>query len=319
MNHTPLSKPEPLLPELVAELERIRARRAFDADAYIAQKVMKLGEYLGQHGLKGAVVGLSGGIDSAVVLGLLRKVKRLYPEVLTRVVPIAMPVYGVNASAIVGQREALIRAVRLCQAWQVDEWSVYDLDRVHAAYQQAIDGQQGPSTEWAAGQLVSYLRTPALYYTTSLLTAAGTPAVVVGTTNRDEGSYLGYVGKASDGMVDIQLIADLHKSEVRAVAKVLGVTQEILDIAPTGDMYDGRVDEEVFGAPYDFVELYLGLKCLLAAHLPQGRSPEAEAQYQRFSASLEALHSYSAHKYLVGSPAVHLNALPSAVPGGWRE
>jgi NAD+ synthase (glutamine-hydrolysing) len=86
---------------------------------------------------------------------------------------------------------------------------------------------------WAAGQLAPYLRTPTLYYLTSLLTQEGMKAVVCGTTNRDEGAYLGFFGKASDGMVDLQLIADLHKSEVYALGKLLAVPEKILTRTPT--------------------------------------------------------------------------------------
>lgn len=314
MQHKPLSSSTALLPELVAELERVRRMRAFDPEGWIEDKVNMIADYLRENKLKGAVLGLSGGIDSAVVLGLLLEVKKRCPEVLVKVVPISMPV---DVAAATGQALAEYRAKQLCDKWGVSLF-VYGLGKVHAAYRDQIDRFASKPTQWAAGQLVSTIRTPALYYTTSLLTAGGTPTLVVGTTNRDEGAYLGYVGKASDGMVDLQVIADLHKSEVRAVAKVLGVTQEILDIAPTGDMYDGRVDEEVFGAPYDFVELYLAHRC--RDNSLKGLWSQAEQdQYRALAANLEALHAYNAHKYRVGSPAVHLNVMESAVPGGWAK
>ena len=60
----------------------------------------------------------------------------------------------------------------------------------------------------------------------------GTARSSSGTTNRDEGAYLGFFGKASDGMVDLQPISDLHKSEVRALATRLGVPAEIVEAAP---------------------------------------------------------------------------------------
>ncbi len=314
---TPLEK-QPMLPELVAELARVRAKRAFDPITYLARKVQKIVSYLHTHRLHGAVVGLSGGIDSAVVLGILLEVQRAYPETLLKVIPVMMPVYRTDSTT--GQLKGAERADLLCEAWNIEPVH-YDLADVFEEYQRAIhldDRIPKDYTKWADGQLVSYLRTPALYYTTSCLTAAGTPSVVVGTTNRDEGAYLGYVGKASDGMVDLQIIADLHKSEVRKLAAHLGVHQSIMDVTPTGDMYDGRVDEEVFGAPYDFVELYLN-HLVSPLWVPTEWSKDALKQYLRLSENLEALHRYNAHKYLVGSPAVHLNVLESAVPGGWKE
>ena len=129
----------------------------------------------------------------------------------------------------------------------------------------------------------------------------GTPGVVIGTTNRDEGSYLGYVGKASDGMVDVQLISDLHKSEVYTVARYLNLPQSILDAIPTGDMYDGRVDEEVFGASYDFAELYLSYLCLIDTAkkiFNDNLSEEGKKQFDFYASHLENLHSYNKHKYV---------------------
>lgn len=315
MNHQPPTQPTALLPELVAELTRIREARAFNAENWLTAKVDLIAGYLRDNGLRGAVLGMSGGIDSAVVLGLLLQVKKHYPAVLPKVVALIMPVHVKEAT---GQARAEQRAQGLCIKWNA-EYKAIDLTKVHAGYRERIDGQFPYARDgWAAGQLVSTIRTPALYYATSLLTAARFPSLVVGTTNRDEGAYLGYVGKASDGMVDLQVIADLHKSEVRAVAFRLGVTQEILAIAPTGDMFDGRTDEQVFGASYDFVELYL-------AHLYRNDSlkglwsKSAQDQYDRLAANLEALHIHNAHKYKVGSPAVHLNVMESAVPGGWSK
>ena len=85
---------------------------------------------------------------------------------------------------------------------------------------------------------------------------------------------------------------------------------------PTGDMFDGRCDEEVFGAPYDFVELYLGY---LRGDVDLKLSMEAQKQFDLYATNLENLHRYNAHKYKVGSPAVHLDLYQGGVPGGWRH
>ena len=311
MQHQPLTKSAALLPELQSELERVRKLRAFDPADYLRAKQDRLVAYFQEHGLKAAVVGMSGGVDSAVVLGILRSVETI------RTFPLALPTH----EAEVGQLAALDRIANLCKKWGVHcpPGNLFSAHNAVQAQVEAILGYTG--SNWASGQLTSYIRTPALYYATSLLTDQGLPAVVIGTTNRDEGSYLGYVGKASDGMVDIQLIADLHKSEVYQLAKYLSVTEEIINAVPSGEMFDGRVDEEVFGAPYDFVELWLSHRCMdYATGIPDLHwSKEAYDQYHILENNLIALHNYNAHKYLVGSPAVHLNVLESAVPGGWKE
>jgi NAD+ synthase (glutamine-hydrolysing) len=123
-------------------------------------------------------------------------------------------------------------------------------------------------------------------------------------------------------MVDLQMISDLHKSEVRHLAEHLAVPASVSEVVPSGDMYDGRADEQVFGAPYDFVELYMHWLCArpqTRERWKAGWSAPAQDQFDRWSDQLEKMHVYNAHKYLGRSPAVHLNIIEAAVPGGWQQ
>jgi NAD+ synthetase len=80
--------------------------------------------------------------------------------------------------------------------------------------------------------------------------------VVVGTANFDEAAYLGFWGKASDAAQDFYPISHLHKSEVYALAKELGVPQEIIDAVPSGDLqWSGELnDHKMIGATYPQIE-----------------------------------------------------------------
>ena len=156
----------------------------------------------------------------------------------------------------------------------------------------------------------------------SLLNQTGFGAIICGTTNKDEGAYLGYVGKASDGMVDVQIISDIHKSEVYQVAEELEIPESIIKAVPTGDMYDNRTDETVFGASYDFVELYLNYLNFDKQQKIQfvnSLDEISKQQFDLYSKNLENLHKYNAHKYLSKSPAVHLDLYDSHINGGWEN
>lgn len=314
-----MPRPSALPPELSATLGLLRARRAFEPGRILAAKVAALEAYLRASGVSGAVVGVSGGVDSAVTLGILRRVADRPRSPLRRLVAALVPVFSPTGAT--GQERALARGREVAAAFGA-EARVLDLTLGQAALEASVDRGMGiAGGAWASGQLVSYVRTPALYYAAALLAQEGDLAVVCGTTNRDEGSYIGFFGKASDGMVDLQPISDLHKSEVYALAERLGVPASVLAAIPTGDTYDGRPDEAMIGAPYDFVELYTGLRALAdpaeAERLRAGWGPAARSAWERWAAAIEAIHRHNAHKYLAGASAIHFDVLERAVPGGW--
>jgi NAD+ synthase (glutamine-hydrolysing) len=312
---------EGLEPDLMQCLRRLQNKRGFDVDKYVQKKTYILNEYMRRCKLSACVVAVSGGIDSAVTLGLVCRAAKLQDSPIKKIIAVSLPIF--NAEAATNQKEALEKSKELAKTYGIDPVAI-DLTEVFMLMKNKVDlSSKMKGSPWASGQLVAYIRTPALYYLTSLLTQEGYSAVLCGTTNRDEGAYLGYVGKASDGMVDLQLISDLHKSEVYKLAEFLKIPENIKKAVPTGDMYDGRADEEVFGAPYDFVELYLLYKSIKdekdRLKLRKNWSKKAADQFEQLAGNLEKLHNYNAHKYFVGSPAVHLDIYESGVPGGWPE
>ncbi len=306
---------------LAALLREHRARRRFEPERYVAAKTRLLDEYLRRSGIRACVIGISGGIDSAVALGLLAATARRHGSALHRIVPALVPMFATcgttNQDVATARGREVVEALGLAPV-------LVDLSEGLVAMREAVELPLSiPGEPWAIGQVVSYLRSPALYYVAALLAQAGAPAVVVGTTNRDEGSYIGFFGKASDAMVDVQLISDLHKHEVACLAEHLGVPESVRSAIPTGDTFDGRVDEDLIGAPYDFVELYEALSCLpepeRARQLARLSSTSLE-RFEALAARVEALHRQNLHKYVSGgSMAVHLDVLERVVPGGWRR
>lgn len=286
--------------ELQEALTIYRKKRSFNVSTYFDYKVALIKQYFEHYGLKNAVVAVSGGIDSAIVLALAKRVG-------IKVIPVVLPSY--DNKGVTGQETAVSRAEELCASLNLNP-VILNITPPVMFVEETVrsslhDHVPQDSSDWARGQLVSYMRTPMLYYMNTLLTDNGQPSVLLGTTNYSEGSYLGYVGKASDGMVDLQVISDIYKSEVYDVAEYLHIPQSILNVAPTGDMFEDITDEEVFGASYDFVELFLSRKNHPEICPPL--SERAEEEFMHYSQPLEDMHKYNKHKYLGASPAVHLD------------
>ena len=307
------------LSEQLKEIQKeIRKKRNFNPKEYIEQKSNLLNEYMNKYGLKACVIAISGGIDSAVVLGIVKKASEQTNSPIKKIVPMLLPI--LKSTGVTNQNEATNRGKELCEKLDLKPY-IIDLTSVNNEIRKSLEPViEIKGEDWAIGQLGPYSRTPVLYYTTSLLNQEGFGAIICGTTNKDEGAYLGYVGKASDGMVDVQVISDIHKSEVYQVARELGIPKSIIEAIPSGDMYDSRTDETVFGASYDFVELYLNYLNMEDSEkekLISSLDENSKEQFDFYAKNLENLHKYNLHKYMAKSPAVHLDLYDSSVKGGW--
>lgn len=305
--------------EIIKLVSSYRKLKNFNTADYIRIKGELLNKYMHKFGLKSCVVAVSGGIDSALVLSMIYHASKMKDSPIEKLLAVSLPVS--HSKGATGQNEATARAKELCDNLKI-EHHVIELNNAHFLLEKNVsDTLNIKSSDWALGQLVAHTRTPTLYYLATLLTQEKTPAIIIGTTNRDEGLYLGYFGKASDGLVDVQLISDLHKSEVYATSKFLNVPETILKVSPKGDMYDARIDEEVFGASYDFVEYYLHYMTLsedIKSFIFENLCLDARKQFIFYKNNLDNLHAYNRHKYFSASPAVHLDLDNMLIPEGWK-
>lgn len=282
----------PLHPELQRVLMEHRRARGFDPAAWIEMKCEKLNDYMRRCGLKACVTSVSGGIDSAVVLAMCARAMQSSNGPIQKNVGLCQPIHS-SAWALERGKEN----IAACGATEV----VVDQTALHGQLAALIETAVGvDGGDFARGQLRSYMRTPPAFYVAQLLSQQGTPAIVMGTGNKDEDFYLGYFCKAGDGVVDVQIISDLHKSEVFLVAEALGVPANTRNAAPSADLWEAHTDEDELGFPYDFVELFTGW------YLEQGEtaklqfvknlSDEAREQWERYMAACELVHRRNAHK-----------------------
>lgn len=285
--------PVPALhPELQKALVDFRAARAFDAEKWVVDKVAKLNAYMRRCGLKGCVTSVSGGIDSSVVLALCGRAMAAEGSPIAKNIGLCQPIHSSDWALERGRE-----SIRACGATEV----VVDQSALHTNLSALVEAAVGvKGQDFARGQLRSYMRTPPGFYVAQLLSQDGCPSIVMGTGNKDEDFYLGYFCKAGDGVVDVQLISDLHKSEVFAVAAVLGVPESTRKAAPSADLWDAQTDEEELGFPYDFVELFTGWYFTLSETAKMdfvlGLSEAARVQFHDFSQKCEGVHRRNAHK-----------------------
>ena len=193
-----------------------------------------ISDYCWKYNIKALVVGVSGGIDSAVVSTLCAETG-LPTYVLT------MPLHSKegNTELSDAHAKALVEKYYNVTNVNVDLSETYDKFMLH------VD-DTFTDNQLANANTKSRLRMVTLYQV-----AGSVGGIVVGTGNKVEDYGVGFYTKYGDGGVDIAPIADLYKSEVWELGEYLDVDQRIVDAKPTDGLWDdGRNDEDQIGATY---------------------------------------------------------------------
>ena len=199
-----------------------------------------LKDYATNAGVNGFVIGISGGIDSAVTSTLCAKTG-------LNVLCIEMPIH--QAESHVSRAHEHIAQLKKSFD-NVDETRT-DLTPVFEEFKTEVffDGDQA-TVDMALANTRARLRMTTLYYYAGLY-----KLLVVGTGNKVEDFGVGFYTKYGDGGVDLSPIADLLKSEVYELGKFLKVPKSIMNAAPSDGLFgDTRSDEDQIGASYPELE-----------------------------------------------------------------
>lgn len=212
---------------------------SFKAELVVEHIVNWLDDYSEKSGVDSFVVGVSGGIDSAVTATLCARTGR-------KTYLVNMPIHQakselIRSDELIGQLDSEFDNV---SSINVSLTEVYDCLK-----------DSLPIVEDRSGGLALANTRARLRMTTLYALAQERNALVVGTGNKIEDFGVGFFTKYGDGGVDLSPIADLVKSEVYLIGGVIGVPISIIKAAPTDGLWgDDRNDEDQIGASYPELE-----------------------------------------------------------------
>tara|TARA_B100000886_G_scaffold202715_1_gene140014 strand:+ start:135 stop:917 length:783 start_codon:yes stop_codon:yes gene_type:complete len=231
--------------------------------------------YLDNNKINGLVVGVSGGVDSALT-------STLCAETGKKLICIEMPIK---------QEDVQISRAKKHIEWLKSKYSnvtsvLINLDNTYNTFVDSLPSNKSIKHDLSLANTRSRLRMVTLYYF-----AAVNNFIVAGTGNKVEDFGIGFYTKYGDGGVDISPIADLLKSEVFELAKYHKIIDEIIEAKPTDGLWtDNRTDEEQIGATYDELE-----KAMLQESKSDLNPSQREIQVMSI---FKSLNSSNRHKML---------------------
>ncbi|MEM0329296.1 MAG: NAD+ synthase [Nitrososphaerota archaeon] len=211
-----------------------------DVEDAVERIVGFLRSYVRGSGMDGVVIGLSGGLDSSVACAL--SVRALGPS---RVHGLIMPDTRVTPAEDVEDARMLAEMLGI-------EHHVIPIDGVYNCFSRAMSFySQGADT--ANANLRARIRMVILYYYANLKRL-----LVCGSSDKSE-IMLGYFTKYGDGAADILPLGDIYKTQVRRLARALGLPSRIAEKPSSPRLLPGQLAEEELGARYDEIDQVLYL------------------------------------------------------------
>ena len=221
--------------------------------------VQSLADFVQQTGKTRAVLGLSGGVDSALTAKIA--VEALGKD---KVTVILMPNEGLTKSESVTDAESFAKALGI-------EHQIVPINPFLDDYSQL---------PWKSSEL-SVMNVNARIRATILYHFANThDAIVLGTGNKTE-LMLGYFTKYGDGACDVEVIGSLYKTEVWEMAKAVGVPEVIVNKTPSAELTEGQTDEGEMGMSYTEVDAIL--RAIESGEKPTGANADRVREMMRTS------------------------------------
>lgn len=232
-------------------IAQLGVKPTIDVDEEITRRVEFLKQYVKQAGVTGLLIAISGGVDSAVAVGLCKRATdELSAETGKEYMTLGVfQPYGeqedIDHSYAVAEAFQLEHKVETNIAEAVDEIALeaeyaFKVLKIHRHISRGGKGNVKARTR----MVIQY----ALAFDLNLL--------VVGTDHASEG-LTGFYTKWGDGAVDVTPLSSLNKRQVRMLAARLGVPAEVVNKAPTAGLWEGQTDEKELGVSYEDNSDYL--------------------------------------------------------------
>ncbi len=186
-------------------------------------------------GLSKAIIGLSGGVDSA--LSTYLSVRALGAE---NVHVLMMP-YRTSSPESLSDSEAVVKDLGISS-------EIFSIASIADTFFSQTENALGPMERMRRGNVMARLRMIALYDRSQ-----ATDALVIGTSNKTE-SLLGYTTMYGDNASAINPLGDLYKTQVWQLAKYVGVPEQIVSKPPSADLWPGQTDESELGVTYHEID-----------------------------------------------------------------
>ena len=219
---------------------------------------------------KGVIFGLSGGIDSAVIAYLCNNAFK------EKTLAIIMPDSKISPESETSDAIKIVDELGL-------DYKLLDINSIHKEFNMVLEPE-----DKALGNLRARIRMNILYYYANLKNL-----IVLGSSDKSEFN-IGYFTKFGDGAADILPIVSLYKTQVREMAKNLGINENIISKKSSPHLWPNHEAEHEIGATYEEIDIIL--HCILQNKLPiEQVIKESEIDEEKVQ-KIYQLYKKSAHK-----------------------